>query len=63
MDNPLAPAAPGAARNLMFAELLRNATSRSLVRMVSASNFMLRRHRQTGEALRMQAIMPHHYRE
>jgi len=50
MVNPLAPAAPGTAMNLMFAELFKNATSRSLVRMVSASNLMLRQHRQISEA-------------
>ena len=48
---PLAPAAPGAAKNLMFAELFKNATSRSLVRMVSASNLMLRQHGRVSAAL------------
>ena len=46
MVKPLAPAAPGAAKNLMTAELFKKATSRSRVRMVSASNLMLRQHRQ-----------------
>ena len=53
MVRPLAPAAPGAARNLMVAELFKNATSRSLVRMVSASNLTLQseRHSSAGSCL------------
>ena len=60
MASPSAPAAPGAARNLMTAALFKNATSRSLVRMVSASNLTLhqREHHRSWSASYATAMPP-----